>query len=291
MLYILKNDQLSVTISSRGAETVSIKCAGDCEYIWQGDEKYWTGQSPLLFPICGRLFGGKYTYLGKEYSMIHHGFARRSEFEAVSVSDTCAVLRLRANEETFAEYPFDFEFTVTYTLNGARLDCKHEIKNTGKDILPAVFGAHPGFNVPLCGESDFSDWYLEFGEECSPDELVFSETCFNTGYKKALPLVNGKILPLRHSLFDIDGVFMSRMASSVTLKSDKCDRYVRLEYADMPYLGIWHAPRSDAPYVCIEPWCGLPAFDGKVDDMATKNDMFRIPAGSSKTVGYSMIFG
>lgn len=290
MTYTLKNEQLTVTLSTHGAEIVSVKCAGDCEYMWQGDAKYWTGQAPLLFPICGRFYQTKYTYDGKEYSMGTHGFARSSEFDLVSIDEKSATFVLRANETTRAQYPFEFEFAVTYTLDGARLDCAHVIKNTGDCMMPATFGAHPGFNVPLDNGS-FEDWYLEFSEECSPDELVFSNTCFNTGYKRALSLADAKKIALKHSLFNIDAIFMSNMAKAVTLKSDKSKRYVRLEYADMSYLGIWHKPQTDAPYVCIEPWCGLPSFDGKVEDISTKSDMFRLRAGSEKTIRYAIIFG
>jgi galactose mutarotase-like enzyme len=59
----------------------------------------------------------------------------------------------------------------------------------------------------------------------------------------------------------------------------------------MPYLGIWHKPRTEAPYVCIEPWCGLPGFDGVTEDMETKHDMFRIEPGATQTAEFSMIFG
>lgn len=289
MVYTLKNEFITVKISSRGTEIVSVTKNG-CEYVWQGDPEFWASRAPILFPICGRLFGGKYTFGGKEYEMNLHGFARASEFEAVKMTDTYAEFRLCANAETKACYPFDFELTVVYTLDGSSVKSSAVIKNVGDKTLPATFGAHPGFNVPLdCGS--FEDWYLEFCEDCTPDELVFSDTCFNTGMKKAYPLKDGRILPLRHSLFDIDAIFMDRIAPSVTLKSDKSQRYVTLKYDGMPYLGIWHKPRTEAPYVCIEPWCGLPSFDGKIDDMATKNDMFHIEAGKEKTVSYEIIFG
>ncbi|MBE6549090.1 MAG: aldose 1-epimerase family protein [Ruminococcaceae bacterium] len=290
MTYVLKNDQLTVTLSSFGAEMISVKCTGDCEYIWQGDKKYWASQAPIPFPVCGRFYQGKYTYGGKEYSMGNHGFARHSEFEVASADEKSVSFVLKQSEQTLAEYPFDFEFTVTYTLDGPKIDCNYLIKNTGKEILPATVGAHPGFNVPL-DNGNFDDWYLEFSEECSPDKLVHSNSGFNTGLKRALYLEDSKKLALKHSLFDIDSIFMSNMAKAVTLKSDRSSRYIRLEYADMSYLGVWHKPQSDAPYVCIEPWCGLPSFDGKIDDLATKSDMFRIPAGSSKTVRYSITFG
>lgn len=290
MKYVLKNEQLTVTLSSKGAEIVSAKCAGGCEYIWQGDEKYWTGQAPVLFPICGRFYETKYTCKGKEYSMGTHGFARHSEFDVVNADDKSVTFRLTQNKQTLAQYPFDFEFTVTYTLMGNKINCSHVIKNTGKELLIATVGAHPGFNVPL-DDGSFEDWYLEFSEECYPDELIFSDTHFNTGLRRPLLLEDSKKFALSHSLFDIDGVFMNNMSRSVTLKSESSCRYVRLDFADMQYLGIWHKPQTDAPYVCIEPWCGLPSFDGKIEAIEEKNDMFRIRPDSSKTVNYSITFG
>ena len=37
----IKNDQLTLEISSLGAELQSIKDANGNEYLWDGDEKYW----------------------------------------------------------------------------------------------------------------------------------------------------------------------------------------------------------------------------------------------------------
>lgn len=290
MIYTLKSKNLTVSISTLGAEVVSVLCGGGCEYIWQGNAEFWTGQAPLLFPICGRLFGGKYTYGGKEYAMNIHGFARASEFSVLEADDSHIALTLTQNESTLSQYPFDFELTVSYTLDQNTLSSTVNIKNTSDKTMPAAFGAHPGFNVPLDNGS-FEDWYIEFSEDCTPNELMLSDTCFNTGKKKAYPLVNSRIIPLRHSLFDIDAIFLDRVAPAVTLKSDRSDRYVTLRYPQMPYLGLWHTPRTEAPYVCIEPWCGLPAYDGVTENFETRNDMFHILSGKEKTITYEIIFG
>ena len=289
MNYILKNDQLTVTLSDHGAEMISAK-RGDCEYVWQGDEAYWKGQAPILFPICGRLFEQTCTYEGKTYRMGTHGFARSSDFYVKKATDTEIVFGLDANDDTRAVYPFDFALEISYCLEGARLSTTATIRNTGSTVLPATFGGHPGFNVPLDGTGAFTDYYLEFGEACSPDEIMMTPTCFLTGKRQAYPLVDGNRLPLSHDLFNIDAIFLSRVANSVTLRSDKTDRAVTLRYSDMPYLGIWHAPRTDAPYLCIEPWCGLPAFDQTIEDLATKPDMFRICPHSQKSVQFSVEF-
>lgn len=292
MLYELKNNELSVTVSDLGAELTSVRCASGCEYLWQGNPDYWTGRAPLMFPICGRLFTGKYTYEGKTYEMSStHGFARSSVFDVERVGEDTLRFFLEANAQTKEIYPFDFLLTVEYRLTGNRLDTCMTVRNTGDAVLPAVMGFHPGFNVPLDSEGSFEDWRLEFSEDCSPDEILMSDTCFLTGKRRAYPLEKGRILRLRHSLFDVDAVFMSNVAHSVTLCSDKSARFVKMEYPDLPYLGVWHKPRSNAPYACIEPWRGLPSFDGQVDDFAQKSDMLRLQPNTEQSVHCSLLFG
>lgn len=290
MNYILKNDDLTVTLSDLGAEMISVR-RGTCEYVWQGDATYWKGQAPLLFPICGRLIESSYLYNEKKYELSIHGFARNSVFRVARADETEIVFVLESSEATRAVYPFDFVLNVIYRLEGARLVTEAHIRNTGNTVMPASFGGHPGFNVPLNGEGNFEDYYLEFSEPCSPDEVEMTPACFLTGRRKPIPLTDGKILPLRHSLFDIDAIFMARMASGVTLKSAKTERSVTLHYPDMPYLGIWHKPRTDAPYICIEPWCGLPDYDGAPADIMQKSDMFRICPNAEKKVSFSVTFG
>ena len=282
MIYTLKNSELTVKISDKGAEVVSVIKNG-CEYMWQGNPAYWDGQAPVLFPICGRFFEKKYTHEGKEYQMGTHGFARHCVFEAKQSSEKSVTFVLTQSDFTLEQYPFDFCLSVTYTLTGNKLTSITNILNTSTAIMPATFGAHPAFNVPL-DTGCFEDWFIEFGKDCTPNELIFSDTCFNTGKKRAYPLKDSRIIPLRHSLFDIDAIFLSRVASSATLKCYQSSRSVTLEYTDMPYLGLWHKPRSNAPYVCIEPWCGIPSIDGMSDDIMKKNDMFHVRKGSPKTV-------
>jgi galactose mutarotase-like enzyme len=92
-------------------------------------------------------------------------------------------------------------------------------------------------------------------------------------------------------MFDNDAIFLSRVPERVRLESEKSSRFVEMTYPDFPYLGLWHKPKSDAPYVCIEPWCGLPTFDGEIEDFATKCDMFRILPDAEKTLAYSILIG
>jgi galactose mutarotase-like enzyme len=106
-----------------------------------------------------------------------------------------------------------------------------------------------------------------------------SPACLITKAREDFPLVLGVKLPLSHCLFDNDAVVLEDICRTVTLKSDNTSRYVRVRYPDMKYLGFWHKPMSDAPYVCIEPWASLPAYEGITDDLPSKKDITALPAG------------
>ena len=288
MICTLKNENLTVEISTLGAQLMSAKAHG-CEYIWQGDPEFWTGRAPLLFPICGRLFEGKYTYGGKEYEMGRHGFARKCEFGVVSATDERVVLSLCSDAATYEQFPFDFELVVSYELRGNALLSDVVMRNTGDKTLIATFGAHPAFNVPL-DTGSFDEWYIEFSEDCTPARLVFSDTCMNTGKKEIYPIINSRKIPLCHALFNPDAIFLDRIAPAATLKCDSSERSVTMRYADMPYLGLWHTPASEAPFVCIEPWCGLPSFDGSVENLEARSDMFHVLPNRSKKITYEISF-
>ena len=105
MNYTISNDKLRVQISDLGAELQSVvNLADGCEYIWQGDAKYWGDRAPTLFPICGRFFGGKYTYRGKTYEMGSHGFAAKQVFVVSAKKEDSITFALTDNDATRAQY-------------------------------------------------------------------------------------------------------------------------------------------------------------------------------------------
>ncbi len=50
----LSNDFLSIEISEKGAELISIEKNGR-QYLWSADADFWNRHAPILFPIVGRL--------------------------------------------------------------------------------------------------------------------------------------------------------------------------------------------------------------------------------------------
>ena len=163
MNHILKNEYYTMTISTLGAEMISLKNAEGKELIWQNpDGKYWGDHAPILFPICGAIKDAKGIYKGKEYPTKMHGFALTSEFKVADLSDTKITLTLTDSEATKAQYPFDFKFTVTYSLDADKITFGAKVENTGNDVLPYSFGWHPGFRLFTETGADIEDYAVKF---------------------------------------------------------------------------------------------------------------------------------
>ncbi|MBE6555035.1 MAG: aldose 1-epimerase family protein [Ruminococcaceae bacterium] len=290
MIYTLQNEHLTVKISTLGAEPLSAVWRADgTEFLWQRDPRYWDSTAPWLFPICSALYDDRYTYRGKTYTLSKHGFAKDMEFAASNVTPSSMRLTLAADDRTRASYPFLFEFIIDVALRGARLEFDFSIVNHGKEMMPATLGGHPGINVPLAGEGTFEDYAIEFFD-CSPDLVVLNERFYDTGKRLGYPLRDGKYLPLSHDLFAIDGVFLAHVGNKVRLFSERARHAVTVEYPGAPYVGIWSAAANDTPFVCIEPWYGLPAFHDGVEDLEVKGNMFRIEPDQQKNVKMALEF-
>lgn len=281
MDYTIRNEYLEVTASDVGAELQSIKSADGVEYLWQADPEIWRGKAPNIFPYVARLTGGKYTLDGKEYSMKIHGFLKYMTLFMEEHSDTCMTFRLDADEETRGQYPFEFTYRITYALEGRTLATTISVENHGTGRIYFAVGGHPGFNVPMEEGLGFEDYYLEFGQPSQPYRVGFTDTCFLTGCDELYPLEDGRRIPLRHDLFDHDAVVLKHAPRCVRIASDKGSRSVTVRYPDFRYIGFWHMPHKEAPYVCVEPWSSLPSRDGIVEEFSQQSDLYALDGGKA----------
>jgi len=279
MIYTIFNEKLSVSVDSIGAQLRSVRSAAGTEYLWQGDALYWADSSPVLFPYIARLYKNSYTYCGEAYNMSIHGFAARCEFAAEYVSDNSITFVLRESADTLSQYPFRFELRITYSLSGSKLLVQNRVRNNDSKLMPFALGAHPGFNVPLDGGTEFEDYFLCFNEHCEPLRVGFSDELFVSGKDSPYPLEDGRYIKLKHSLFDEDAIILRNMARSVTLGCAKTDRSLTISFYGFDYFGIWHTPGTDAPYLCLEPWSSLPSRQGVVEELTEKPDMLMLKAG------------
>ncbi|WP_130838245.1 aldose 1-epimerase family protein [Lachnoclostridium sp. Marseille-P6806] len=288
MLSLLSNEQLDIVTSSTGAELLSVTCNGK-EYIWQGSKAYWEYHAPVLFPYVGRLTDDRYTYNGQMHKLKIHGFAMDSEFSVVERTDACIVYELQDNSDTYEVFPFHFKLRVAYTLQESTVEVLYTVVNESDEMMHFGIGAHPGFNVPLEDGEGFEDYLIKFLGGSEPDRVLFSDRVLLNGSSEPYSLQNSCIR-LRHDLFDNDAIVLQNMGYRVSLESQKSTRKVTLTYPGMPYLGIWHANKTKAPYVCIEPWASLPSRDGVYEDLACKSALIHLPVGEVYTNKWLMEF-
>ncbi len=287
MIHTIENDKIALQIESLGAEMMSLKTKADeCEYLWQGDPTYWSGRAFHLFPICGRLFQGVYTYQGSTYQMNIHGFLRASEMRVVSATSSTITFEFSDSEITRKQYPFGFVLQVEYRLCETSVTIGFQVKNTDDKALIFTLGGHPGFGLPLKQNEKFEDYYIEFSGK-TPEKLLFSPNCFLTGETESFCLTEGQ-LPLSHDLFDHDAIFLQNMGTTIKLLSRKSEKGVAITCRDAKYFGLWHKPKSDAPYICLEPWLGIPSYEGQIDNLETKRDMVHLQPGDTFQSGFSI---
>lgn len=276
MLIVLKNSSACLTVDTLGAQMMSL-IHKDTEYLWQGDPQYWSNRAPVLFPFIGRLTENSYRFQGKRYAMGIHGFAAQSEFAPTEQGRDYVVLSLKSDPATLKIYPFDFILNITYRLVKNRVEITYAVRNLGQDIMPFGIGGHPGFRVPLAQGERFEDYFLEFSTPCQPDRVGFTPQILLSGCDEPYPLEEDKRIRLRHDLFDEDAIILKNMSREVTLSSKVSHHRITVSFPQMSYLGIWHWPKTDAPYVCIEPWTGLPARQSVVEEISCKSDMIHLP--------------
>lgn len=273
MIYTIQNQFLSVSACEHGAELQSIRGADGTEYLWQGDPAYWSDRAINLFPYVARLTEGKYLLDGKLYEMRIHGLAPYSRFELFSHTEDSMVFELRETEESLCHYPRQFCFRIRYHIERNKLGITYEVENRDAKTMYFGLGGHPGFRVPMVEGKRFEDYVLRFSEPCQPKRIGFTSSCFLDGTQHPFSLKDRHTLSLDHTLFDEDAIVLKDMARQVTLETAGDHHKITVSYPQMPYLGLWHMPRTDAPYICIEPWCSLPSKQGEIAVMETQADL------------------
>jgi galactose mutarotase-like enzyme len=275
MITTLSNANISIKVNSLGAELWSLQQVGErYEYLWQGDEAYWASRSPVLFPIVGSVKNSEMMVDGIKYSLSNHGFSRKSEFELVEKTDISLIYSLKYNEETLSMYPFKFELQLIYALRDYSVSISYIVKNLDTKEIFFQLGTHPGFNCPMDNATKLNDYYIEFESTENAKRLFVDENQMVVSDKEEEGL-NSNVFKLEASKF-YEGacIYRNLRSQSLTLKSDICDRFVKLDYTNFPYLGIWQKP--DAPFICLEPWHGISDSDNFHGEFKDKEMMIAL---------------
>lgn len=281
---------LTAIIKSLGAELISLK-SGNQEYLWQGDPAFWNGQSPLLFPNCGRYWDNHYRLNGKDFEQGPHGFARNMEFDVVEQKESSVTFGLHSTEETERVFPFRFFLFVKYVIAESGLTVEWFVRNQGDEEMHFAIGAHPALYLPAYDVAEPVHGYFSFAPAQKLEYLEpLEKGCVDPSKLLALPVDAEGMLPITAKTFDCDTyVIESAGLQSCTLCDTARKPYLTVEF-QMPVLSLW-APtlqRPDCPFVCIEPWCGSCDTIGYDGDLADRRHEQHLAPGEHFRNAYTI---
>lgn len=286
--YILENENFKATISTSGAELVSmIRKEDESEYIWSAKPEIWKRHSPILFPLVGKYKNNTSVYEGKGYHMSQHGFARDMEFETVHSDKTSVKMVLTENEVSLEKYPFKFKLSVSYKLEENALLIGWKVQNTNENQMYFSIGAHPAF----VGKGDsLTGAVLSF--ETNENELRYG--ILNSdgvlGEETDTLKLNEKKAVITKDFFDRDALIFEHTDCKKVALEENGERLVTVTF-DAPLFGIWCSPKKNNPFVCIEPWYGRADradFSGELKDREYSN---KLEAGEVFEAQYTIEFG
>ncbi len=262
MQHTIENDHLLVTIESLGAEVVSVvDKANGRQLWWNADPAFWKGYSPILFPACGGLWNGEYKYQGKAYKLVKHGFVRTMEFDvAEQVERSSLSFTVQENEETLRQYPFAFSLTITYALEGKTLSCNASVANpSGETVLHYQIGGHPAIMLPDYSADAQVVGYMRPTPKDGLSVVRASEQgCFG-GERYGVPQTADGLIPISVDTFANEAlIFDKGQVKEITLlRTDGETEICRISHG-APVTLVWQMTGLLCPYVCVEPWYGMP---------------------------------
>lgn len=280
-MYILKNDRIYIEISEIGAEIRAFQKDGT-DVLYNGKSPYWDGVAPIMFPVCDGTIDGVIEVDGVRYPMILHGYARLSRFDVFDEGENFVTFVHRSNEETKKSYPYDYELFITYTLKNTKLDIRYDVKNHSKEDMYFQIGAHEAY---ACYDG-IENYDIIFPGKETLDASIRNGRCIENKTRRIL--TDSDTLPLLYEYFEVDSlVFKGVKSKSVTLKNRETGKAVTLEYEGFGYLSFW--TRVGAPFICIEPWCGVQHTVGDSPDIKKREGVNVLGADKTFTRVHSII--
>lgn len=288
-LISITDGNVSASIDPMGAQLMNLGLGGN-EYLWQGDPAFWNRRSPVLFPIVGVLRDGRATSAQGEVVLPRHGCARDFEHNIVEQDSSHVVFELDANEKTRAAFPYDFRLNMGYEVREGALYQSYTVTNTGEVDLPFTFGAHPAFNVPLCGSDEsYSDYELRFDQAWTAVVPTVLENGLHDFDKMHTLFEDADRWTLSHEKIDelLTIVMKDVPGDKVTLVGTKSGHGVEVSFPVFDYLGVWTAS-AEAPFVAIEPWHGCADCLDESGVFEQKRDTIVLAPGEKCTHTFSM---
>ncbi|WP_130731261.1 aldose 1-epimerase family protein [Komagataeibacter xylinus] len=275
--------RLAASVHAKGAELCALR-AGGRDLLWGGGAP-WQRQSPVLFPIVGRLVEDTAWVEGRPYRMTQHGFARDCTFRWLARDETGCRLELVDTDETRKMFPFAFSLVIEYRIEHGTLSVRYCVTNPdGARVLPASLGAHPAFIWPLAPDVPKNRHVITFD---APEPAPIRRLQGGLLLPEALPTpIRGRTLALDEALFAPDALILDQLASHGLTYHIPDGPGLRLTWEGFPYLGLWMKPGGD--FLCIEPWHGIASPVGFSGEFSTRPGVFHLQSGQEWRAGWQV---
>ena len=259
----LKNEQLSVVVSEKGAELQSIKDAHGKEYLWQADPKYWGRHSPILFPIVCSVNDETYRVDGKEYHLPRHGFARDATFKLIAQSQRKVTFVLES-------------LSVSYVLDDNKIGVIWHVHNTDTREIHFQIGGHPAFNIPDMKPGEQQSGRIRLDNEAPMDALhSYLDGSHEMDEVPFVEAENG-LMEFSNNTWRNDSIKIHKcQLHRAELLNKAGEPEVTVTFRT-PVIAFWSPYDKQAPFVCIEPWYGIGdprGFKGEFKDKPLMNHL------------------
>lgn len=280
MQYQIENEIMRIGVDTHGAElSTMLHLPTGREYLWQGDPDVWPRRSPLLFPYCGQVAGGRFFLEGREYTGGRHGFARDMEHHLVTQAADRLIFALESSPETGKLYPYEFRLETSYHLEGNRLTCTMSTTNSDRRTMYFSAGFHTGINLPFVPGTSIEQYCLTVEAPEELRHLAGNETSVEEGL-----------------FMEVDGLPQTLMVKDPIstysqITETTSGDYVRVYHPGVPYLVLWSCPPKKAKLICIEPWHGISDMPGQAGDFSRKDAIIALAPGETRAISQVLEFG
>jgi hypothetical protein len=171
------------------------------------------------------------------------------------------------------------EGVVSVTEDG--FTTEYKVTNKSDKEMPFCIGGHPGFNCPIFEGEKFEDYSLVFDNA----EGAVAHNCdldaggYMSPDMPELDYIKDGKMDLIYDRFDFDAVVVENLpVKKVNLVNRNTGHGVRFEFDSYDAIGFWTPIKMGSPFICLEPWNGIPDTVGSSYDLTEKEGITSLSA-------------